>query len=69
MAVENITEDGEYGKRRNDYIRLIFDFRDKYIETDFIPSGKEKLVLNNEYLKNIFSGWRLVSMYEPLGVF
>lgn len=67
-AIENIpVGDASYGTIRNNYIRLIFDFAHKTIEVDYIPKGKEKLVINNAYLKNIFSGWSIQHMYEIIG--
>ena len=67
-ALENIpVGDVSYGTLRNHYIRLIFDFNNKIVSVDYIPKGKEKLVLENSYLKNQFSGWRVEQMYEIIG--
>ena len=67
-AVENIpVGDERYCTLRNHYIRLIFDFNYKFINVDYIPKGKEKILLNNAYLKNVFSGWTIKYMYEVIG--
>jgi hypothetical protein len=67
-ALENIpVGDVSYGTLRNHYIRLIFDFTRKIISVDYIPKGKEKLLFNNAYLKNIFSGWSIEHFYQLIG--
>ncbi len=67
-AVEGIpVGDTAYGTLRNHYIRLIFDFNYKTINVDYIPKGKEKLILDNRYLKNQFSSWKVIHMYEVIG--
>lgn len=67
-ALENIpVGDVSYGTLRNHYIRLIFDFNNKIVSVDYIPKGKEKLVLENSYLLNRFSGWKVEQMYEIIG--
>lgn len=67
-ALENIpVGDASFGTLRYNYIRLIFDFNYKTIEVDYIPQGKEKIVMNNAYLKNIFSGWKIQHIFEVIG--
>lgn len=67
-AIENIpVGDKAYGTLREHYIRLIFDFKYKSINVDYVPEGKENLLLDNAYLKNIFSGWTIQYMYEVMG--
>ena len=67
-ALEDIpVGDSAYETLRNHYIRLIFDFAYKIINVDYIPKGKEKLIMNNSYLKNQFSGWKVMFMYQTIG--